>query len=272
MTKNKLLRTLGYTAVVFALGIASLTHAETAESDDHELKRYRFDRIYNYFMLDYLDGEESFTLGLETLGKFEVGRFEVDHRLYLEVADYPLEIEGKPGNPFPVAGAATGINDLLMGFWAFPKGHHGQWEFGGGPVFQFPTASDDSLGTGKWSAGPGFEIAYNRGKLSVGTLGFQLWSFAGDSDRKSVNTLMLKPFFIYKATAKWWLVPMPYGISYYWNKPSGERLLLPIGGGLQHNFSIGQQNLTFSAQAFKYVERPPGYPEWNVRLVLEWLF
>ena len=169
-------------------------------------------------------------------------------------------------------GEATGINDLLTGFWAFPKSHHGHWKFGGGPVFQFPTASDDSLGAGKWSAGPGFEIAYEKGKLSLGTLGFQLWSFAGDSDRHSVNTLMLKPFFIYKASEKWWLISMPYGISYYWNKPSGERLLFPIGGGLQHNFSMGKQDMTFSGQVFKYVERPPKYPEWNVRLVLEWLF
>lgn len=270
--KFKLLKTLGYLIVVATLGIASLTNAETIEPGQHESKGYRFDRFFNYYMMDYLKGDEAHTLGLESLAEFELGGFEVDHRLYLEVADYPVEIAGKPGNPFPETGEATGINDLLTGFWAFPKGHHGNWKFGGGPVFQFPTASDDSLGSGKWSAGPGFEIAYEKGKLSLGTLGFQLWSFAGDSDRHSVNSLMLKPFFIYKANEKWWLISMPYGISYYWNKPSGERLLLPIGGGLQHNFSIGKQDMTFSAQVFKYVERPPKYPEWNVRLVLEWLF
>jgi hypothetical protein len=108
--------------------------------------------------------------------------------------------------------------------------------------------------------------------VSVGTLGFQLWSFAGDSDRHNINTLMLKPFFFYKASDKWWLISMPYGISVYWEKPAGEELLLPIGGGLQRNFRIGKQDLTFSAQGFKYVERPPKYPEWNLRLTLEWLF
>ena len=56
------------------------------------------------------------------------------------------------------------------------------------------------------------------------------------------------------------------------NKPSGKRLLLPIGGGLQYNFRIWKQDLTFSGQVFKYLERPPTYPDWNVRLVLEWVF
>ena len=30
--------------------------------------------------------------------------------------------------------------------------------WGAGPAFQFPTATDDELGTGKWSAGPGFVV------------------------------------------------------------------------------------------------------------------
>jgi len=272
MKKNNPSKFLSCLVVIAVLIIASLSNAETTESDEHESKWFRFDRFINYYMMDYLDSEEAHTLGLETLMVYEFWGLEVDHRIYLEVADYPAEIAGKPGNPFPVPGEATGINDLLTGFWAFPKSHHGNWKFGAGPVFQFPTASDDSLGAGKWSAGPGFEIAYEKGKWSFGTLGFQLWSFAGDEDRHSVNTLMLKPFFIYEATEKWLLIYMPYGISYYWKKPSGERLLLPVGGGLQHNFSVGRQDMTFSAQVFKYVERPPGYPEWNVRLVLEWLF
>lgn len=270
LTKVLFLKSNWLLAIVFVIHILALTITEAKATDQHESKGYRFERFFSYYMMDYLEGEQAHTLGLETLGEFDLGRFEVDHRLYLEVADYPLEIEGKPGNPFPKTGEATGINDLLTGFWAFPKSHHSRWEFGGGPVFQFPTASDDSLGTGKWSAGPGFEIAYNKGKLSLGTLGIQLWSFAGDSDRHSVNSLMLKPFFIYKATEKWWLISMPYGISYYWNKPSGEQLLLPVGGGLQHNFHIGDQGLAFSAQIFNYVERPSKYPEWNVRLALEW--
>ena len=272
MMKKNLLKISICFAMVAVLAIASPTSAEMTESVEHESKWFRFDRFMNYYMMDYLDGDEAHTIGLETLMVYEFWGLEVDHRIYLEVADYPVEIPGKPGNPFPEPGSATGINDLLTGFWAFPENHHGNWKFGGGPVFQFPTASDDSLGAGKWSAGPGFEIAYEKDKWSIGTLGFQLWSFAGDEDRHSVNTLMLKPFLIYKASQKWWLISMPYGVSYYWKKPAGKRLLLPVGGGLQHNFSIGKQDLTFSGQVFKYVERPPGYPEWNVRLVLEWLF
>lgn len=270
--RRKALNVMACLTFMAALGVASIADAETAKPDGHDSKGYQIVRFYNYYMMDYLEGASAHTLGLETLGEFEVWGLVVDHRVYLEVAAYPIEITGKPANPNAEPGEDTGINDLLTGLWAFPKNHHGNWKFGGGPVFQFPTASHSTLGSGKWSAGPGFEIAYEKGKLSVGTLGFQLWSFAGDSERHSVNLLMLKPFLIYKATEKWWLISMPYGVSYYWDKPSGQRLLLPIGGGAQYNFSIGKQEMTFSAQVFNYVERPPGYPDWNVRLVLEWLF
>ena len=99
--KCNFLKIFGILVLGATLGIAALAGAETSESGGHESKGYRIARFFNYYMMDYLDGDESHTLGLETLGEFELGSFEVDHRLYLEVADYPVEIEGKPYNPSP---------------------------------------------------------------------------------------------------------------------------------------------------------------------------
>src|SRR5262245_18313776 len=54
-----------------------------------------------------------------------------------------------------------GLGDLTPEFFFSPRkpivlseGLSMVW--GAGPVFQLPTATDDKLGTGKWSAGPGF--------------------------------------------------------------------------------------------------------------------
>jgi hypothetical protein len=63
--------------------------------------------------------------------------------------------------------------------------------WGVGPAFQFPTASDEELGTGKWSAGPGFVVFLSDRPLHI-TTGFlilNLWSFAGEADRANVNAM-----------------------------------------------------------------------------------
>ena len=40
----------------------------------------------------------------------------------------------------------------------------------------------------------------------------QLWSVAGDSDRKDVSMLIVKPFVYYSLNENWDLMYVPYGI------------------------------------------------------------
>jgi len=63
-------------------------------------------------------------------------------------------------------------------------------------TFQFPTATDVELGSGKWSTGPGFVVFLSDRALHVttGFLVLNLWSFAGDEDRANVNAMTLQPF------------------------------------------------------------------------------
>ena len=61
--------------------------------------------------------------------------------------------------PIPTApGGPTGLGDirLLDVFVPFEGRLRGGrwWRAGLGPVFEFPTATEDELGTGKWSVGP----------------------------------------------------------------------------------------------------------------------
>lgn len=71
--KGNFPKTTAILVVVATLGIAALARAETTESGEHESKGYRIARFFNYYLMDYLDGDESHTLGLETLGEFELG-------------------------------------------------------------------------------------------------------------------------------------------------------------------------------------------------------
>ncbi len=59
-----------------------------------------------------------------------------------------------------------------------------------------PTATDDTLGSGKWQAGAAFVYLYKGvPKDLLGVLAYQQWSFAGKSDRDKVSELTVQPVF-----------------------------------------------------------------------------
>src|SRR4029453_6460263 len=109
-----------------------------------------------------------------------------------------------------------GLGDLTPEFFFSPRkpiqlGPEASLVWGLGPAFQFPTATDDELGTGKWSAGPGFVVFLSDRALHV-TTGFlilNLWSFAGDEDRADVNAMTLQPFLNYNLPKGWYLTASP---------------------------------------------------------------
>ena len=55
----------------------------------------------------------------------------------------------------------SGIGDIQLPLLlSFPKKLIGNWIFGLGPVFQFPTATDDALGSDQWGLGPAVVVGY----------------------------------------------------------------------------------------------------------------
>ncbi len=109
-----------------------------------------------------------------------------------------------------------GLGDLTPEFFFSPRkptllapGLSLVW--GVGPAFQLPTATDDELGTGKWSAGPAFVAFFDDRSLhlTTGFLILNLWSFAGDADRSTVNAMTLQPFLNYNLPKGWYLTTSP---------------------------------------------------------------
>ena len=227
----------------------------------------------NWFFISGLPDESNAeTLGLELESYIGIKNYSIKNIAYLEVADYPRPIPNQPpGNEFPGNEIKTGINDLLTGFWVSKhKEHHSKHHLAWGAAFQFPTATTATLGSGKWSLGPGVDYEYDSGKrLFAGFIALNLWSVAGDSNRKDVNFLMIKPFIYYQLNEKWDFTYVPYGISVYWDKPSGEDIYLPIGGGVQR--SLGEK-MNFSMQFFQNVLRPTKGTKYDLRFMLEFVF
>lgn len=105
---------------------------------------------------------------------------------------------GMPG------GSAQGLGDTTQSFFFSPKAPtKGGLIWGGGPAFLLPTATEESLGTGKWGAGVTGVVLKQEGSWTVGALANHIWSFAGDSDRADVNSTFLQPFMAYTQAASW---------------------------------------------------------------------
>jgi hypothetical protein len=267
--------------VLFALMLSGIhTEARAQETDtreeDQSFIEYRFASWGNWIYRSFLQDEtnDATTLGIELSSYLSLGNCKIKNLTYFEVAQYPRSVPGQPpGNHESSIEAVDGINDLLSGFWFSKREHHhGKHHFAPGFAMQFPTASNKTLGSGKWSIGPSFDYEYESGRLFAGVIAIQLWSFAGAKDRKDVSMMILKPFLYFTFADKWKLVYVPYGISVYWNKPSGENVYLPLGGGIQRSFQLGSLELNLSSQFFRNVIRPSKGTVYDLRFLIELAF
>ena len=170
-----------------------------------------------------------------------------------------------------------GLGDLTPEFFFSPRkpiqlGPDASLVWGVGPAFQFPTATDDELGTGKWSAGPGFVVFLSDRPLHI-TTGFlilNLWSFAGDEDRANVNAMTLQPFLNYNLPKGWYLTSSPL-ITANWEADDDNRWTVPIGGGFGRIFKIGDQPINANIAAYYNVVTPDDTgANWQLRA--EWTF
>jgi len=265
---------LQHLGAILLCGLVLALPASAEEGSQESEHAYGLNRQATWLFRSFLpdESDDATTLGLEFESSFHLGGWDVKNISYFEFNDYPRAIPGQPiGNPEPEGfEEATGIGDLLTGFWFSRQGvphgpHHLSWGLGA----QLPTASEDELGSGKWSVGPSFDYEYENGRWFAGAIAMQLWSVAGDSDRKDVSMLIVKPFVYYSLNTDWDLMYVPYGISVYWDKSSGEKMYLPLGGGAQRRFRLGETEMNLGAALYYNVVRPTKGTQWDLRFLLE---
>lgn len=143
--------------------------------------------------------------------------------------------------------------------------------WGVGPAFVIPTATSSRLGSGKWSAGPAAGFVGQPGHWTFGVLGFNTWSYAGDSARQSVNQLTLEPFVSYDLKDGWFVSSQPE-ISADWTAPRGARWTVPMGGGGGKGFTSGERSVFVTMFGYYNIAHPPGSSPWQLSIGLEFLF
>ena len=169
------------------------------------------------------------------------------------------------------SGSITGLGDINYTAWLSPPPSGGSFTWGFGFVSIWPTATDDILGSGKLSLGPSFVLVNMTEKLMLAAVISDWFSIAGDSEKADVNTFYLQYIITYFLANKWYLSSAPINTA-NWEAESDQRWTIPIGGGFGKMFKIGNLPVDAQAQAFYYVVKPDGGPEWQLRLQFKMIF
>jgi hypothetical protein len=186
---------------------------------------------------------------------------------------------GGPGQPpasrpdlLPIdlfSGRTTGFGDMyyvgLVSPKAAPKIGDGSLIWGLGVNQSFPTATDDVLGTGKWSTGPAAIAGYLGPKVKVAGLIQNYFSHSGDSKRDKVKLTNLQYFYYYSLSDVMSIGAGPNVIA-NWEAGSGDKWTVPIGLGINRTFQIGKVPVRIGAEAFYNVVRPDSIgSDWGLR-------
>ena len=164
---------------------------------------------------------------------------------------------------------SNGIGDLNPSIFVVPN-LPGRWTVGFGPTLVLPTASRDELGSGQWALGPAAVAVVTNGPWVAGGLVNQIWSVAGDSNRRSLSQFLVQPFVNYNLPNGWYLVSSPI-ITANW-QASSDRWLVPIGGGFGRVFRLGSQPVNASLQAYANVAKPDLFGDVTIRAQIQLLF
>lgn len=266
-----------HTTLILAFGLTSLfvthLHAQEAASADNaaELAKQLNNPVASLISVP-LQANWDFGIGVNDASRFTLNVQPVipislndDVNLIIRTIMPVIDAE----SPAPGIPDASGLGDVTQSFFFSPKQPtSGGWIWAVGPVFLWPTATDDIIGSEKWGAGPTALLLKQDKGWTYGVLANHLWSYAGDDDRNEVSATFLQPFLSY-TTKSHTTIGLNAESTYDWNH---EQWTVPLNFTVGQLFKIGGQPMQFTVGGRYYVESPDGGPEWGVRAVLTFLF
>jgi len=173
--------------------------------------------------------------------------------------------------PTPPSGSTeTGLGDLgLFAAYLLDTGNP-DVSFGIGPQLTIPTATDDALGSEKWSAGLA-NILFN-GNSKQFQYGYLLtWqhSFAGEESRADVNFGAFQPFAFYQLGDGVYLRAAPIWTYNFTN----DNYSVPLGVGIGKVMKKDNTVYNFFVEPqFSVADRGAGQPKWQVYFALNMQF
>lgn len=172
--------------------------------------------------------------------------------------------------PFPIREwpvEESGIGDLSLIPYYVPDIQRSVF-VGYGLALGIPTASEDSLGSGRWTAGPALLVAKTGDPLTYGGLVQHVESFAGDEDRADVRVTTVQPFATY-LLGDGWSTSVLSEPTYDWER---EDWTIPVNLGVSRVVEIGGRFFNIGVTTVHYLDGPDFAPDWELRLNLTYVF
>ena len=166
-----------------------------------------------------------------------------------------------------------GLSDTTQSFFFSPKkpGPLGLiW--GLGPVFLYPTGTNDLLGSGTFSIGPTLVVLKQEGPWTAGALMNQLWSAVIEEHRSSLSQMFVQPFIAY-TTKTHTTFTLSSESTANWNASSADgKWTVPVIFQISQILKIGKQPISLQIGGKYYADTPRYGPNWGVRFALTLLY
>ncbi len=139
-----------------------------------------------------------------------------------------------------------------------------------GPLLTAPTATDEALGSEKWSAGFA-QVTFDarKPKYQYGYLLTWQASFAGEDDRDDVNVGAFQPFFFYQLGGGTYLRTAPIWVYDFEN----DGYSVPLGLGIGQVLKKGNTVFNFFVEPqYSVADDGAGFPQWQIFFALNMQF
>lgn len=210
---------------------------------------------YNYYTGGGLGSTSAMILNVQPVLPLEISKkWLLVSRTIVPFTSVPLPLSLPQTTLLPDTGRSTGIADIQEQAYLTPT-KPGKLTWGLGPVFSFPTATNNVVRTGQWGLGPTAVALVMPGPWVIGTLVNNIWRVGGDNHGTSLNTFTVQPFINLNFPHAWAFSTAPL-ITSNWSATHDQRWTVPLGGGVSKIAHIGDQPMNFELQYYHNVTRP----------------
>jgi len=228
--------------------------ASDAAQANNPLANFTALNFQNYYIGELTDPDKDANqFWLRFAKPFSIGRSNWIFRASLPVNSYPVP---------PNLDTKTGIGDAnAFAAYLIDTGNPAV-SFGIGPQVTAPTATDDKLGSEKWSLGFA-NVLFNASshKFQYGYLLTWQASVAGSHDRPNVNVGALQPFLFYQLGHGTYLRAAPIWAYNFQN----DTYSVPLGLGIGQVIPKGKTVYNvFVEPQVSVADKGAGWPKWQL--------
>ncbi len=174
----------------------------------------------------------------------------------------------------PARTVPFGTGPITFSAFLSPSKPVNGWLWGVGPAIQVPAASNSTLGSNVWGAGPTGVLVYMSGPWVAGVLANNVWSLGGTSmpGGTKYNSFLVQPFVNYNFGGGWYVGTSPV-ITANWLTSGDKAWTLPVGGQVGRVIKIGGKlPVNLSLGAYYNALRPQFGSTWQLRTQVTFIF